>query len=62
MKAPWEDRGRELEPKHGPYCFYAAWEEWVAANDNGDTLGDLDAIEKSFLFALFEKAVEQAKG
>jgi hypothetical protein len=57
---PWHNRGLELEAEQGAYCFYAAWEEWIAKHDDQDVVGELDGIAKVHLFAMFERACEEA--
>ncbi len=58
-RTPWHERGVELEPVQGAYCFYAAWEEWIAKHDDQDILGEMSGIDKVHLFSMFEKACEQ---
>lgn len=52
MIMPWDARAAELEFVHGPYCQYAAWEEWMEQYKEID----LSEVDKVFLFAAMEAA------
>jgi hypothetical protein len=52
---PWHERAKELEPEHGMWCDYAAWQEWFYAQDLGaskpaDILEAMDGIDPYVFF------------
>ena len=58
VNRPWGIRAKELETLQGPWCDYAAWEEWISSQesklvDGGDILGEMDYRDKINLYVIF---------
>ena len=61
MPRPWSERADELQATEGPYCDFAAWEEW--ADERG--LFDIDlssACDRTELYAAMRELADAAGG